>query len=176
MMRVLGIDVGLRVCGYVICEVRNLQIQLINEGEIKPRLYQTLPKKLNYIFEELKKEIITKSPSAIIVETLYSHYRHPVTLGLLAEVRGVIALLAQQHGISFFEFSPTRARKSLVGKGNANSLQVKKMSEQIMQRHFKSIHTADAFSLVVAFSHTQKLKALNLVSRCNNSRRRRAFF
>lgn len=163
-MRVLGIDLGVRVCGYVVCEIYNLKVQLISEGEIEPIPSQTLPKKLNYIFEELKKEIIAKFPSAIIVETLYSHYRHPVTLGLLAEVRGVIALLAQQHDISFFEFSPTRARKSLVGKGNANSLQVKKMSEQIMQRRFKSIHTADAFSLVVAFSHMQKLKTLHLVN------------
>ena len=68
--------------------------------------------------------------------------------------------MAEKFGLEFYEFSPTRARKSFLGKGNANSLQVKKMAENILSRKFLSEHTADAFSLVVAFSHELKVKKL----------------
>jgi len=156
-MNVLGIDLGLRDCGYVLCKVQGLQIELIKEGQIKPDPRQSLPRRLNDVFSALEKEISEHKPSALIVEKLYSHYRHPTTLGVLAQVRGVIALLACQKEIDFFEYSPTRARKSFLGQGNADSQRVKKMAENITGMEFKSIHTADAFSLVVAFSHAQKM-------------------
>ncbi|MDD3296826.1 MAG: crossover junction endodeoxyribonuclease RuvC [Candidatus Omnitrophica bacterium] len=156
-MNVLGVDLGLRDCGYVLCEVRGLQVDLIKEGQIKPDPKQPLPHRLHDVFSVLEKEMSEYKPSALIVEKLYSHYRHPTTLGVLAQVRGVIALLACQKGVDFFEYSPTRARKSFLGQGNADSQRVKKMAENVMGIEFKSIHTADAFSLVIAFSHAQKM-------------------
>ncbi|MDD5584136.1 MAG: crossover junction endodeoxyribonuclease RuvC [Candidatus Omnitrophica bacterium] len=160
-MRILSVDVGFQVCGYTICDVRNLVVTLVKEGEIKPHLQQTLPQKLNHIFEVLEQEVKFYGPGAIVVETLYSHHRHPTTLGLLAQVRGVIVLLAERTKLDFYEYAPTRARKCFLGKGSVNSLQVKKMAENVTGREFKSTHTADAFSLAVAFSHTQKLQRLS---------------
>jgi len=159
-MRVLGIDVGLRTCGYVITAVKNLEVSLIKEGQIKPDSRLGLPQKLSHIFDELKKEVREYRPEAIVIEKLYSHYRHPVTLGILAQVRGIVVLLSDQEKIAFFEYSPTRARKSFLGRGNVTSQQVKKMAENVTGRRFNSLHTADAFSLVVAFSHAQKLNRL----------------
>ena len=164
-MRVLGVDVGLRTCGYVITAVKNLEVTLIKEGQIKPDPGLGLPKRLSQIFQELKKEIREYKPEAIVIEKLYSHHRHPTTLGILAQVRGVVVLLSDQEKIALFEYSPTRARKSFLGRGNANSEQVKKMAENVTGRRFNSLHTADAFSLVVAFSHAQKLNRL-LKSSC----------
>jgi len=162
-MIVLGIDVGIRVCGYVICEVNKLKVGLIKECQIKPNPKKPLPQKLNHIFEELKKQITEFKPRAIVVEKLYSHYKHPVTLGVLAQVRGIIALLAHKNDIEFFEYSPTRARKSFLGRGNVNSEQVKKMAENMVGKKMESVHSADAYSLIVAFSHEQKFRQLKKV-------------
>ncbi|MFH1503829.1 MAG: crossover junction endodeoxyribonuclease RuvC [Candidatus Omnitrophota bacterium] len=159
-MKALGIDVGLIVCGYVLCQVEGLTIDLIKQGQIIPNPKHALPQKLNCIFDGLSEEIAQYNPEAIIVEKLYSHHRHPTTLGVLAQVRGVVGLLAYQKELGFFEYSSTRARKSFLGKGSANSEQVKKMAENVTGEKFKSIHVADAFSLVVAFSHAQKFKRI----------------
>lgn len=159
-MVVLSVDVGIQVCGYCVCEVQNLDIKLLKEGEITPAKKHFLPQKIHYIFDKLEQEITIYSPKAVIVEKLYSHYKHPVTLGILAQVRGAVALLSFQKGIEFFEYSSTRARKSFLGKGSADSEQVKKMAENMLNRNFKSRHTADAFSLAVAFSHEQKVRKL----------------
>ena len=109
-MLVLGVDVGLRVCGYVICQVKGLEINLVREGQIKPDPKRSLPEKLGCIFEQLLAEVRKHKPKAIVVEKLYSHYRHPTTLGVLAQVRGTVALLADQESLVFFEYSPTRVR------------------------------------------------------------------
>jgi crossover junction endodeoxyribonuclease RuvC len=163
-MLVLAIDVGLRVCGYVVCLADKQDCRLLKEGEIKTRATQKFGEKLKYIFDELHKEIKAYAPKAIIIETLYSHYRHPTTLGILAQVRGVVVLLARVCDIELFEYSPTKARKSFLGRGNVNSFQVKKMAENMTGRKFLSIHTADAYSLVTAFSHTQKVRQLEVAA------------
>ena len=159
-MIVLGIDVGLRVSGYVVCKMNETQVNLIKEGEVKTKFSKNLPKRLLLIYEEFSKVINDYKPQAVILEKLYSHYRHPTTVALLSQVRGVILLLIEKHGLNFFDYSSTKARKSFLGKGNAESFQVKKMAENILGRKLFSQHTADAYSLVVAFSHTQKLKRL----------------
>lgn len=159
-MVVLAIDVGLRVSGYTVCEVKKLDIGLIKEGEVKPRTSDSLPKRLFFIYSEFIKVIKTYKPQVMILERLYSHHRHPTTVSSLSQVRGVVLVLAEKFGLEFYEFSPTRARKSFLGKGNADSSQVKKMAENILSRKFISEHTADAFSLVVAFSHELKVKKL----------------
>ncbi len=159
-MIVLGVDVGIRTCGYVVCEVKNLDIKLLIEGQVQPNPQRHLPEKLNQIYSKLEDETKRFAFKAIIVEKLYSHHKHPTTLGVLAQVRGVVALLAHKKNLQFFEYSPTRARKSFLGRGRGNSQQVKKMAENVTNRKFISLHTADAYSLVVAFSHEQKVKNL----------------
>ncbi len=159
-MRVLAVDVGLRISGYVICEVHNFNVKLIHEGEIKPSRVKDLPGRLFFIYARLREVIKDFRPQALILEKLYSHYRHPTTVSLLSQVRGAILILVKEYSMDFYEYSPTRARKSFLGKGSARSYQVKKMAENVLGREIKSQHTADAFSLAVAFSNHLKKKKL----------------
>ena len=159
-MIVLGIDVGLRVTGFVVCDIRGSQIDFIKEGEIKTKSLSTLPQRVFNIYKELAKVIDEYQPKVVVLERLYSHHRHPTTISLLAQVRGVTLLLIEQRKLGFFEYSPTKARKSILGRGSAESFQVKKMAENLLGRELISEHTADAFSLVVAFSHTLKAERL----------------
>ena len=159
-MIVLSIDVGLKCSGYIVGKVDNLKINLLKENEIKPRVDKSLAQKLKLIYDNLEKEINSYRPQAVIVEKLYSHHKHPTTLGVLSHVRGIVLLLAEQYRINIYEFSPNRARKSFLGRGNVNSVQVKKMAENVTGKKFKSVHTADAFSLIAAFTHDQKVKNL----------------
>ncbi|MCP4652422.1 MAG: crossover junction endodeoxyribonuclease RuvC [Candidatus Omnitrophica bacterium] len=159
-MIVIAVDVGIQVCGYAVCAIKSANAHIVKEGQIKPSRSATLPQKLDCIIEKLELEVKEYKPSAIIVEKLYSHHRHPTTMGVLAQVKGVVALFTYRWGLDYFEFSSTRARKSFLGRGNVNSTQVKKMAENITGQQFESVHTADAYSLAVAFAHEQKLGRL----------------
>ena len=159
-MLVLAVDVGIRACGYVLCETCGRDIRLVREGQITPPPRETMPARLGLIYDELDRLVKEFVPQAVVVETLYSHYRHPATLGVLAQVKGVVAMLAQRNKLRYCEFSTTRARKSFMGSGSADSGRVKKMAENLTARKFMSVHTADAFSLVSAFAAEVATKQL----------------
>jgi len=161
-MRVLSVDLGLAACGYVVCEVDGMDTRLIKDGQITPPRSLGLVDKLGMIFEGLEREIDSGSIQYLIVEKLYSHHKHPVTLGELSQVRGVIALLAHQKKLGFFECAPVRARKAFLGRGSCKSEQVRKMAESITGRKFISKHSADAFSLVTAFAAARKMDNLRM--------------
>ncbi|RKY40586.1 MAG: hypothetical protein DRP76_01630 [Candidatus Omnitrophota bacterium] len=152
-MVVIGVDVGLKVTGYAVCELFKHKLKLIDKGEISTVVTSSLPQRLNSIFRELSLVIKKCSPEALILEKLYSHYRHPTTLGILAQVRGVVVLLSYIYRLKLYEFSPTQVKKAIIGKGNASGFQVKKMVENILGKKISSTHIADAFSLIVTFSH-----------------------
>lgn len=159
-MIILAVDVGIQVCGYAVCALNGTNAHLIKQGEIKPKKADTLPQKLNSIIEELERVVKEVNPQAVVVETLYSHHKHPATLGVLAQVKGTIAVFSCRWGVDYAEYSSTRARKSFVGKGDADSLRVKKMAESVTGIVFKSVHTADAYSLAFAYAHEQGFKRL----------------
>lgn len=159
-MIILAIDAGIQTCGYAVVGIRGNDVHLIKQGETKPRQKDTMPQKLNAIIESLDVEVAEYKPQAIVVETLYSHHRHPVTLGILAQVKGAIAVFSHRWGIDYFEFSTTRARKSFLGKGNVDSQRVKKMAENMTGTTFDSVHTADAYSLAAAFAHEWRFNRL----------------
>lgn len=153
-MIVIGVDVGLKATGFVVCRVTKDRIILIKQDEIVTSAKNNLPERLNLIFKKLAETIKKYQPQVLILEKLYSHYRHPTTLGVLAQVRGVILLLSSFYKLALYEYSPTEVKKAIVGRGNASSIQVKRMIENVfLKKKIKSTHIADAFSLVVTFSH-----------------------
>jgi len=153
-MIVIGVDVGLKTTGFVVCKIAKDRVTLIKQGEIITSAKDNLPKRLNLIFKKLAKTIKKYQPQIIVLEKLYSHYRHPTTLGVLAQVRGVIVLLSSFYKLALYEYLPTEVKKAIVGRGNASTGQVKRMIENVfLKKKIKSNHVADAFSLVVAFSH-----------------------
>ena len=52
-MRVLSVDPGLGITGFSILDTKRNQTHLIAYGTIKPKAKDSLPKRLNYLFEEI---------------------------------------------------------------------------------------------------------------------------
>lgn len=160
-MIILTVDIGLRESGYVVCDTyNNREVVILDEGTIKPRQRLNISEKIFFIYQRLKSIVETFSPKVLVLEKLYSHYRHPFTLEVLGQVKGIVMLLGAEYKLEVVEFTPTKARKAFMGKGNADSAQVRKMAESILGRKMLSKHTADAFSLAVAYSRYEKTKRL----------------
>jgi crossover junction endodeoxyribonuclease RuvC len=154
-MRILGIDPGLNTTGYGLIEAKNHQLKLIEAGVIKTQRSSGIKNRLNKIHQGLLGLIREAKPQAMVLEKLYTHYRHPTTACLLGHVRGVICLLSAQENLEFFEYSAKRIRKSILGQGNASKFQVKRMMENIF--HLKEdslpLDTSDALAVAVAHAH-----------------------
>ncbi|MFH0876616.1 MAG: crossover junction endodeoxyribonuclease RuvC [Candidatus Omnitrophota bacterium] len=155
-MRILGIDPGLSTTGYGLIEATRNGFTLKAAGYIRTKSKDNLPKRLYVIYKDLSVVINRLKPEALVLEKLYAHYRHPVTASLLGHARGVIAMLAEEKQVPFFEYAATRVKKITTGSGHASKIQVQKMMEHTLGARKKSlgpVDTTDAISLAVTHAY-----------------------
>ena len=126
-MRVLGIDPGLNTTGYGLLETGDEKPKLIEAGEIKSTRSLPLEERLYELFTGLEEVLKEFQPDVLVVEELYSHYKHPKTAVIMGHVRGVFFLVAGIAGIPVFSYSATRIKKSLTGAGHADKEQIARM-------------------------------------------------
>lgn len=160
-MLILGIDPGLTTTGYGLIESTRDGFTLKAAGYIRTVAKDNLPKRLFAIYKDLADVIDRFHPQAMVLEKLYAHYRHPMTASLLGHARGVIAMLAEEKRILFFEYPATRVKKIITGSGHASKIQVQKMMEHTLGTRKKSLgpmDTTDAISLAVTHAHCLRSK------------------
>lgn len=154
-MRILGIDPGLRVTGYGLIEGKGLRVRLIDAGYITTKSKDGLDMRLEKIYRAVDKLISESSPDAMVLEKLYSHWKHPTTAFVLGHARGIICLAAKQYGIPLVEYSPTRIKKAVLGSGHCSKSQVQRMIQNILSLKAlpKPPDTSDALALAIGHSY-----------------------
>ena len=131
-MRVLGVDPGLGITGFSIMDTKRNQTHLSAYGTIKPKPKDSLPKRLNYLFEEMNKILDQFSPDVMAIEDAFysKNVKSAMTLG---QARGSLILAAAQADIPVHEFAPRKVKMSVCGNGAASKEQVSYMVTQILK-------------------------------------------
>jgi crossover junction endodeoxyribonuclease RuvC len=156
-MRVLGIDPGLQVTGYGLLETRGTRARVVEAGVVRSDEDRSLEERLRKIYLAVRGIVRELAPDAIVVEELYSHYRHPVTAILMGHARGVMLLAAAERGLPVISYSATRIKKALTGSGRASKEQVQRMVQSTL-RLAELPQPADvADALAVALCHANTL-------------------
>ena len=153
MERTLGIDPGLNITGYGIVHRGDRGPKLDEAGIVRGGSGGELPKRLDKIHQGLTGIVDSYRPTAIAIEQLYSHYQRPRTSILMGHARGVICLVAAQHGIPVFDYAATKVKKLLTGNGRAPKFQM----QQAVQRELKLAELPEpadvADALAIALCH-----------------------
>ena len=159
-MVILGVDPGLRSTGVAVLQKSGKSFALTCLKEINTKSDNSTPERLFFIFSSLEKIVDKFNPSVLILEKVYSHHRHPATVAVLGEVRGVIILLSAIKGLKLVEFPATQVKKSITSRGLASKDQVRRMVSYLtgLDKPISSQHLADALALVLAYLHTQKFQ------------------
>jgi len=159
-MIVLGVDPALAVSGYGVIRVNKISLDLIEAGIIKTSSEESIPSRLDKIYRGVLKLISDTGADCLVLEKIYSHYKHPVTACILGEARGVICLAAFTAGLPFFEYSATRIKKAIIGKGLASKAQVQRMVTHILRLKTLTpyLDVTDALALAIAHSYIVKVK------------------
>ena len=125
-MKILGIDPGLRLTGYgcVVLSENKPEPTLIEGGVLRLDADQSIPYRLVQLFEDLSQVIEELKPEVMVVEKLYSHYKHAQTSVLMGHARGVILLAGQIKGVTIDELPATEVKKAITGHGHATKEQV----------------------------------------------------
>jgi len=159
-MIILGLDPALSITGYGVIQVKGSLIALREAGIIKTSAKEPAPKRLDKIYRGVIKLIEDTKPDCLVLEKIYSHYRHPTTSYVLGQARGVICLAAAEKNIPFFEYAATRIKKAIVGKGLASKSQVQRMVAGTLGLKNLPVYmdVTDALALAIAHSYIAKVK------------------
>jgi crossover junction endodeoxyribonuclease RuvC len=123
--RVVGIDPGLNVTGYAVVDPSARGPYVVEAGVIRPRGdAKSMGKRLELIHEGLLEVLDAFPSSAMALEQVHSHVKHPRTAILMAHARGVIVLAAAQRDVPVFGYAASRIKKSLTGSGKAPKSQM----------------------------------------------------
>lgn len=157
---IIGIDPGTTITGYGIIRVKNPSFETLDYGCIKPPAHFKLSDRYLTIFEALEKLLEQYAPDCLVVETQYlqKNFQSVLKLGM---ARGIAILAGKRRGLPVFEYSPTRAKKAVVGNGSASKQQVQKMIQCLL--HLPKLPTpedaADALALAICHAQSSRFGA-----------------
>ena len=123
----LGVDPGLTITGYGVLEFTDNDIRLKEAGCIRTAARRSMTDRLAEIYDGLNEVIHEFRPDFMVIEDLYSHYRHPKTAIIMGHARGVVFLSAASSSIPVKSYGATMVKKSLTGNGRASKIQVQRM-------------------------------------------------
>lgn len=154
-MRILGIDPGLRHCGWGVIDSRDNSLRFVAAGVIDPPTADDLAVRLRYLYESLQQFIRDFHPDEAAVEEVFMN-RNPGTTLKLGQARGVVLLAPSMAGLAVTEYSTRSIKQSLVGKGNADKDQVAMMVHHLLPKlDEKSRDATDALAVAVCHAHHQ---------------------
>jgi len=128
--RVLGIDPGLRLTGYGAILFTAAGPQLIEAGVIAPAAKAPLESRLGQLHRELRAVIAATRPDIVVIEELWSDYKHPATAVLMGHARGVLCLAAHECEIPVRHLGHSLVKRAISGTGAATKDRVKRMVAQ----------------------------------------------
>ncbi|MDH7510883.1 MAG: crossover junction endodeoxyribonuclease RuvC [Methanolinea sp.] len=157
-MIVIGIDPGLATIGYGVLSA--------SERLITPMAYSCIrtapcpggtPERLELIYDSVCRLLGEFSPTCMAMETLFFSRNVTSALGV-AEVRGVIMLAAQKHGIPVAEYTPNQVKQAITGSGRADKRQMQEMITRLLglPEIPRPDDVADGLSVALCHIHTAR--------------------
>lgn len=156
MMRILGIDPGLGTTGYGIIEDKTFR--LVEAGIIKTEVNTPIQARLKKIFDALSDIIDEYKPGVLVLEKIYSHYKHPTTAILMGHARAVACLASGIYGIRLINYPSTKIKKTITGNGHASKQQVQRMVQNILKlkREPEPLDVSDALAMALSYCYIER--------------------
>ena len=153
-MIILGIDPGFAIVGFGVLDKQMSKTEVIDYGVITTTKADTLPVRLEKIYQGMCELIDKYKPEHVAIEELF--FNTNITTGIaVAEARGVIMLACINKGCKLFEYTPLQIKQALTGNGRADKHQVQFMVKAILK--LKAVPKPDdaADGLAAALCHSQ---------------------
>jgi len=153
-IRILGIDPGLRHCGWGVIEADGSRLSFVACGAIHSNAKLDLGRRLRQLHDGLAGVIGAHAPDEAAVEETFVN-RDPQSALRLGQARGVAMLAPALADIPVAEYAANVIKKTVVGAGHAQKQQVAMMVQVLLPRaELTSADAADA--LAVALCHAQR--------------------
>jgi crossover junction endodeoxyribonuclease RuvC len=157
-MRVLGVDpAAAGPTGYGIVDSDGRNCHTLHYGALRvptARQKESSGAALHDIHTRICQLIQEFAPTVIAVESVFTALNMRTALRL-AEVRGVLLLAGEQHGLAVHSYSPREVKASVAGYGNADKRQMQLMVRALLSMAETPEPSDAADALAVALCHLQ---------------------
>ncbi|MBS3847241.1 crossover junction endodeoxyribonuclease RuvC [Devosia sp. BSSL-BM10] len=162
--RIIGIDPGLRRCGWGVIESQGSRLTFVGAGTVTPPVDGSLAERLAVLFSGLGAVMDRYVPAEAAVEETFVNAGVRSAL-ILGQARGVALLTPAARGLPVAEYAANLVKKSVVGTGHAAKGQVELMVRTLMPTaDFKGPDAADALAIAICHAHhrvaNQRLRAM----------------
>lgn len=158
--KVLGIDPGTGICGFgVVRFTTHKQPRLITAGVITTPAHTPLADRLLDIYQSLGQIIQETEPDEVAIEKLF--FNTNITTGItVAEARGVCILVARQHEIPIYEYTPLQIKNTLTGYGRAKKHDMQEAVRKYldMDKIIKPDDAADAVAAAITHALSTRIQ------------------
>ncbi len=153
VVRILGIDPGLRVTGFGVLEKSGQKLAYVTSGCIRTDQDADLPERIRTILEGLSQLISEIRPHQVAVEKVFVNVNPQSTL-LLGQARGAAICAAVIGNLPVAEYTALQVKQAVVGNGHARKEQVQEMVRRLLKLPGDpSPDAADALACAICHAH-----------------------
>ncbi len=154
-MRICGIDPGLNTSGYAVLDADGPAVTVCDAGICRTQSQADLGQRLIQIEADFSSVFEQWRPTAVAVEQLYAHYKHPRTAVLMGHARGVMLVTAGRFGAEVRSYGATQVKRFLTGNGRAGKRQVQRaiMAALGLPKLPEPADVADALAIALAAAY-----------------------
>jgi crossover junction endodeoxyribonuclease RuvC len=153
LIRILGIDPGLRRTGWGLVESEGNRLIYVACGSVETSERAALGDRLAAIHDGLAKVIEHYRPHEAAVEKTFVNANAAATLKL-GQARGIAMLVPAKAGLSVAEYAPNVVKKTVVGAGHGEKAQIRMMIGVLLPKAApQSEDAADALAIAVCHAH-----------------------
>jgi crossover junction endodeoxyribonuclease RuvC len=160
MIRIIGIDPGLRNTGWGVIAQEGSRLSYVADGSVHSAAAAPLAERLLQIHRQLMEVLRLHEPHEAAIEETFVNTDARATLKL-GQARGVVMLVPAMLKIPVAEYAPNVIKKTVVGAGHAEKDQVKHMVRLLLPK--AEMNTADSTdALAIAICHAHHRAGQNL--------------
>lgn len=153
---VMGIDPGYGRLGFAVIDTAGAKPTSLTHGVITTEANGETGKRLAEIAADIRGLLVRFTPDLLVIEELF--FAKSTTTALkVAEVRGVVMLLAAEAGVAVVQVKPNEVKMATTGYGRADKKQMQEMVKVLFG--LKAIPKPDdaADALAIAFTGATRL-------------------
>ena len=159
-IRILGIDPGLRRCGWGVIEILGARLSFVACGSVDPSDKLPMSERLRAIHDGLTAVLTEHRPDEAAIEETFVNKDARATLKLGA-ARGAAMVVPALAGVSVAEYAPNQVKKTVVGAGHAEKQQIRMMIGVLLPKADpRTEDAADALAIAICHAHSRGARAM----------------
>jgi crossover junction endodeoxyribonuclease RuvC len=160
VIRILGIDPGLRRTGWGVIDVEGNRLIFVACGSVASDDKGALADRLVTLHVGLTRVVDEFRPAEAAVEATFVNKDAAATLKL-GQARGIALLVPASAGVVVAEYAPNLVKKTIVGAGHCEKAQIRVMIGVLLPKADPKTHdAADALAIAITHAHHRQSAVL----------------